>query len=158
MRTLDQRRKVEFMYVVLEVHLKILRHWIAIVLFPTLVNAGGGVVICLYIPIRHPEVPLLLNICFLVVAAILLAVIFGTSYDAVLVIRGVEDLLGKLKTFDAGGREDGISDLQRSRLLKRAKACRPMEVPIGTFGEFSLDVPVIMWDEILNQLLFLLSF
>lgn len=137
--------------------MQILRRWIALVLLPTFLNCGCGLIICLYIPIQHPEVPLALNACFLWVGAVILTIIFWGSYDFVLVIRASEEVIGKLASFD-NRRDSGISGLQRQRFLKRAKACRPLEVPIGTFGEFSLEVPVIWWDEILNQLLFLLSF
>ena len=41
---------------------------------------------------------------------------------------------------------------------KRGKATRPLNYRIGEFMEFSLDVPMGIWDEILNQLVFLLSF
>ena len=156
--TLGERRKLEFLYVVLEVHMKIFRPWAWLVIFPILVNFGCGALICLYIPIKHPEVPLILSACFLLVAVIILGVIFWTSYDAVLVIRGTEELLGKLRTFhDRRSDASCRSETLRQQLLKRAKACRPVEIPVGSYGEFSLDVPVIMWDEILNQLLFLLS-
>ena len=156
--TLEQRKELELLYITLEVHTKIVRNYHVIINFSNLINLGGAIVLCLYIPLRHPEVPALLNLCFLLVGIIVLGVCLWWSYDVVLLIRASEDVLGKLKTFDGNWREKGISDLQRLRFLKRAKACRPVDVPIGIFGEFSLDVPVIMWDEILNQLLFLLSF
>ena len=149
---------MEFLYVTLEVQTKIYHPWVFILLFPLLVNFGLAVIICLYIPLGRPEVPAWLSFCFLFVAAVILGVIFWAAYDIVSLSRGSEEVLGKLKTFNEGWRENGITDLQRIRFLKRAKACRPIEVPIGGFGEMSLDVPVIMWDEILNQLLFLLSF
>ena len=126
--------------------------------FSNLVNMSAGAILCLYIPIRHHEIPALLRLCFPLVGIVIVVVSFWWSYDVVLLTRASEDVLGKLRSFDYNWRENGISDIQRLRYLKRAKACRPVNIPIGTFGEFSLDVPVIMWDEILNQLLFLLSF
>ena len=149
---------MEFLYIMLEVHMKIYRRWVAVALVPSLVNACGGIVLCLYIPIQHPELPMALNFTILLIGAVTLVVIFCTSYDLVLVMRASEAALGRLTTFGENWRESGISDLQRLRFLKRAKACRPLEVPIGAFAEFSLNVPVTMWDEILNQLLFLLTF
>ena len=150
---------MEFLYVTLEVQMKIYHYWALIVWFPLLLNFGIAVIICLYIPIGRPEVPAWLSLCFLFVAATIIGVVFWITYDIVLVARASEEVLGKLRTFDEPyWREKSVSSLLRSQFLKRAKACRPIEIPIGTFGEFSLDVPVIMWDEILNQLLFLLSF
>ena len=141
----------------LEIHMKIFRCWLLIVWFPLLVNFGWAIIICLYIPLGRPEIPAWLKVCFLFVAAVSLGVIFWAVYDMVLIARASEEVLGKLKTFDGGWREAGISNLQRLRFVKRAKACRPLDIPVGTFGDVSLGVPVIMWDEILNQLIFLLS-
>ena len=154
----NERREVERLYIVLEVHIKMFRCWMTIVFFPVLVNFGCAVIICLYIPLGRPEVPAWLSFCFLFVAVVSLGVIFWMVYDMVLIARASDDVLGKLKTFTGDSGENGISDLQRLGFVKRAKACRPIEIPIGTFGDASLDVPVIMMDEILNQLLFLLSF
>ena len=155
---LDDRRTVESLYVTLEVQMKMYYYWSYIITFPLLVNFGFAVIICLYVPLGRPEVPAWLSFSFLLVGATSVGVIFVWTYDIVLVGRASEEVLGKLKSFHVDWRERGISDLQRRRFLKRAKACRPIQIPIGSFGDVSLDVPVIMWDEILNQLLFLLSF
>ena len=146
------------MYILLYLHTKTLHYFHMLIHFPNVVNLSAGAILCLYIPIRHHEVPALLRLCFLLVGAIILGVAFWWSYDVVLLMRASEEVLENLKAFDENWRKKGISDVQRLRFLKRAKACRPAAIPIGTFGEFSLDVPVIMWDVILNQLLLLLSF
>ena len=85
----------------LEVHMRVLRGWMAILSFPLLVNFGDEVVLFLCIPMRYREVPAVLNICFLLVAVLILAVIFWVCYDVVLIIRGTKDLLGRLRTFRA---------------------------------------------------------
>ena len=154
---LDERKELEFWYIVLEVQTKIFRRWATVVIFPALVNFGCGSILCIYIPIKYTEVPAIFNFCFLFVGAVILGVIYWLSYDIVLVIRGTEELLGRLRTFHRRATEHRARDLTQLRFLKRSQACRPLEIPVGTFGEFSLDVPVIMGDEILNQLLFLLS-
>ena len=154
----DRRRELERLYVILEVHVKMIRGWMATVLFPLLVNFGCLIIICLYIPLGRPEMPAWLSFCFLFVPAVTLGVIFWVVDDIVLIRRASEEVLGKLRTFGAGSRENGISDFELAGFVKRAKACRPIAIPIGIFGDVSLDVPVIMWDEKLNRLLFLLSF
>ena len=154
----EERREVECLYVTLEVQMKIYLYWAFVIMFPFLFNMGVGAIICLYIPLGLPESPAWLSFCFLFLAAVILGVVFWMAYDMVLVARASEEVLRRIKSFNEHWRENGISDLQRLGLLKRAKAMRPIGVPIGEFGEMSLDVPVIMWDEILNQLLFLLSF
>ena len=63
--TLEQRKELELLYITLEVHTKIVRNYHVIINFSNLINLGGAIVLCLYIPLRHPEVPALLNLCFL---------------------------------------------------------------------------------------------
>ena len=157
-KTLEQRKELEFLYITLHLHSKTLHYYHMLIHFSNLTNLSAAAILCLYIPLRHQEIPALLRLSFPLVGIIVLIICFWWSYDVVLLIRASEEVLEKLKSFDHNWRENGISDIQRLRYLKRAKACRPVNIPIGTFGEFSLDVPVIMWDEILNQLLFLLSF
>ena len=156
--TLEQRKELEFLYITLYLHTKTLHYYHMLIHFSNLTNLSAAAILCMYIPIQHHEVPAFLRLCFFLVGVIVLIICFWWSYDVVLLIRASEEVLEKLRSFDHNWRENGISDIQRLRYLKRAKACRPVGIPIGAFGEFSLDVPVIMWDEILNQLLFLLSF
>ena len=118
----EERSDVEFRYVTLEVQMKIYHPWVFILWFPLLVNFGLAVIICLYIPLGRPEVPAWLSFCFLFVAVVVLGVIFLAADDMVLLSRGSGEVLEKLRTFDEGWRENEISDLQRIRFLKRAKA------------------------------------
>ena len=45
----------------------------------------------------------------------------------------------------------------KREVVRRSGALRPMCVPIGEFAEMSLEVMVTIWEELLSQLLFLLS-
>lgn len=117
-------------------------------------TVGGGVVLCLYIPIKHPEIPAILSGSFFVVGLVTQGVIFWTSYDIVQVIRASEQVMGQLHSISSRNKQ-----LEYLRYFsKRSKALWPVNLPIGSFGKFSIEVPIIMWDEILNQLLFLLGF
>ena len=156
-RKQEDKKTLEFLYIILEVQTKLYRGWIIFFLLPLIFNCCCGALAFLYIPIRHPEMPIMMNVSLLVLAATILTVILWVSVEFVLVVRGSEEVLGKLSTFEEDWRRD-FSVVERLRFLKRAKACRPVEVPVGTFGAFSLDVPIIICDEILNQLIFLLSF
>ena len=69
--TLEFRKELEFLYVVVETQVKGIRPWYVLVVFPSLVNFAIGAILCLYIPIRHPEVPAILNLCFLLVGVII---------------------------------------------------------------------------------------
>ena len=134
-----ERREVERLHIMLEVHIQMFRCWMMVVFFPVLVNFGCAIIICLYIPLGRPEVPAWLSFCFLFVATVSLRVIFWVVYDMVLIARASHDVLGKLKTFTGDSGQNCISDLQRLGFVKRAKACRPIVIPIGTFGDASLD-------------------
>ena len=52
----------------------------------------------------------------------------------------------------------GMTKKQRMNIMKRAQALRAVNFPTGPFAEFSLNVTINIWEEVLNQLLFLLSF
>ena len=42
-------------------------------------------------------------------------------------------------------------------MIMRAKALRPTVITVGNFTEFSMNVTVGVWDEMVNQLLFVLT-
>ena len=46
---------------------------------------------------------------------------------------------------------------ERTYFGRKARATKALGFRMGNVGNFSLDVPVVMWEEIWNQLLFLLS-
>ena len=145
---------LEHLYVVIQIHSQHIQRWMQICVFPLLMTIGGGVVLCLYIPIKHTELPLILSGSFLVVGLSVQGVLFWTSYDIVIAIRASEHVIGRLQSISSGKKQlDSFRDIS-----KRCKAHRPVNIPIGSFGAFSIEVPIIMWDEILNQLLFLLGF
>ena len=99
------------------------------------------------------DIPSIFSAAFLFVTVMLMGVIFGASYDALQLTKAAEEVIANLhsvKNFHGGG-------LRGRGVLKRAKAFRPIKYPVWVFGEFSIEVPIIIWDEILNQLLFLLT-
>ena len=84
-------------------------------------------------------------------------IIFWISYDLVLLTRASEDILGELLSPDAEYLRP-LSRETRIQLLKRAKAMNVIEFPVGEFAEFSLILPVSILEEIMSQVLFLLTF
>ena len=77
-------------------------------------------------------------------------------YDAVLIKRKGEEGLEKLQSRTAAyyNRLDLFS---KREVMRRSRALRSVYVPVGEFAEVSLDMVVTAWEEVLNQLLFLLS-
>ena len=50
-----------------------------------------------------------------------------------------------------------LPPVKRRELLLRARALRPVVVKVGEFSECSFEVLMNIWDEIINQLVFLLT-
>ena len=156
---LERRKKVESMYVTFQVHNMVYNDWVRPAMFPLLLSLGCAVVICVYFPLKHHELPGFITLVFVTMAAFIMAVVFWHCFDEVTVIRNSEGVVGELQSRPAGSAwETEFSAIQMERFLKRAKALRPFCIGVGTFGQFDLEVPAIMWEEILNQLVFLLSF
>ena len=89
-------------------------------------------------------------------AASLMFIVFWLSTDVVAITRKSEDLVGTLRS-ETSECFMSLPKNEKKACLKRAKSLRAVEIPVGNFGEFSLNVPIRMWDKILNQVLFLLS-
>ena len=79
------------------------------------------------------------------------------------VSKGSEALIDTLtRTFIPAGAgcENGVNgglELKKY-IVRKGKATRAMNFRLGDFMEFSIDVPIGVWEEILNQVFFLLSF
>ena len=73
-------------------------------------------------------------------------------------IRASEAVVAALTSVKYENHGDiGLSSIIRKYIVKRGQATRPLSSRLGEFTEFSLGVPVGL-NEILNQLLLLLSF
>lgn len=155
LRSLTSRRRVERMYVQLELFDRIAQVWIRYY-FPTwLLAMSCGVILGVFSTIRCTELPLMIYVLFPYVAWTILLLIFWQSHDMISVIRGSEDILGKLWQHEASYFR-GLSRAKRVELMKRSKAMRPLAFPVAD-SEFSVNLPISTWDEIINQTLFLLS-
>ena len=125
-------------------------------LFPNFVGCSTLVIVALYICIRAVGVPWWLYLFFISSCVTLLLLTFWLPYQFVLAVRASEDVVGVLTSLkDIYSGELSLNE--RKYLARKAKATRILGYRMGGFGNFSFDVPVVMWDEILNQLLFLLS-
>lgn len=83
--------------------------------------------------------------------------VFWTSYQIISVVRASEEVIEALRSTVTDGYSRAPPEL-RKYIVKKGKATRALYYRVGNFSDFSLDVPVGIWDEIINQLLFLLSF
>ena len=83
-------------------------------------------------------------------------ILFWACYELVLAIRDSEEILGQLRSMEAPYLR-AMPIAVRVKALKRAKAMKPVEFPLGNFADFSVTVPVTVWEEIVNQVVFLLT-
>ena len=151
-----QRLQLEQLYVCGQVYNKILDVWYKLVVPPAFLNGGLAIVLTWYLTIRHTDVPLYIYCLFPYIGALFTFMLFDMCYDGILVIRASEDSLTKLRSAE----KQYFLRMpihERMATMKRAKALRPAYFSVGSFTEFTMDVPVGVWDEIVNQLLFLLT-
>ena len=131
-------------------------NWVGTMVVPTLFAACSGITILLYITFRPSGLPILVYCWFPIVAVVAMFSIAWLCYDAVIIKRKADEALGHLQSRSAGF----LRWCQRSdkkELLSRGRALQPAYLALGEFTEFTLEVPMNVWDEVLNQLLFLLS-
>ena len=131
-------------------------------LVPTIISTTSTIIICFYVTIRPDNVPFWLVVVVFYIGITLFGIVFWACYQTILVIRGSEDIIRALTSLEIGDWKEGRLGVTPMRLKKyivtRGKATRPVNYRIGEFNDFTLDVPIGIWDEILNQLLFLLTF
>ena len=154
---LDRRAQVEQLYICYELYNRVCYVWMKFMLPPTICSVSIVIIVTTFVSIRYTELPFMYYIFFANTAFTLMLIIFWMSYDAVLITRDSEDILGQLLSYEAPYLRS-MSRREKIEVLKRARAMRAVDLPIGEFADFSINLPVTIWEEILNQVLFLLSF
>ena len=144
-------------YLNLQVFNAIAINWVKHMIVPTIFSVSGGIVLCLYVSIRHTELPTLTYLLFPYVALSMSVLIFWICFEVVKVIHASEVIVETLGTVKPQDRSR-MTEKERLYIRKRARATRVLYFQMGEFMDFSLDVPVGIWDEIINQLLFLLTY
>ena len=133
------------------------RNWVKFMINPTIFSTSSSIIVCFYVTLRHTEIPTYIYVGFPYVGVSLLALIFWLSYEVTMLIRSTDAIVGTLtSTEDDYFRE--LPKQQKQFLVKLGKSTRSFSYPMGDFMDFSLDVPAGIWDEIINQLVFLLTF
>ena len=132
---------------------KVVNVWFKFIAPNGLVNVGLAIVMGAYVSIRHTELPPLLYAYFPCATAVMAGVFFGLCYEGILIIRASEDTLGRFRSLE----NTATSQSERLAVSRRVKALRPAIFNVGDFTEFNMGVPIGVWDEIINQLVFLLT-
>ena len=154
---MESRAVLERLYNYLQHHHRVVQNWIKLMVPAAILGASLGVIVTTFVSIRYTELPLIFYVFFPYTAFNLMFAIFWVCYDVVhIIVRASEDVMGTLLSQDAKYLRH-MPRAGRLEVLKRARAMRVLEFPIGEFTDFSLTLPVNIWDEILNQVFFLLS-
>ena len=144
------------MYSSMRIYTILGNEWVKLMVVPTICSTSSVIIICLYMTIRHTEVPVV-YVGFLYTAFNLLGILFWVSFEIVALVRATEDMVGILSS----RKHKFLNWLplpQKMYIRKAGKAAKPIRQDVGSIGEFSITVPFAVCDEILNQLLFSLTF
>ena len=144
-------------YVQLQVFHQLCVLWVKTMFPPTIASVTCSIIVCLYVTIRHNDVPPFLIPVFFYTAITLFGIVFWFCIQTINVSRASEARIGLLTAIPVGiGNENGISDPWELKkyTAKKRKATRAMNFRLGDFMEFSIDVPISIWEEILNQVVF----
>ena len=148
-------------YVQLQVFHQLCLIWVKVMTPTNVASITCSIIVCLYATIRHNDVPPFLIPVFSYVGITLFGIVFWVCVQIIDVSKASEALIGTLTVISVDtGNENGISDPQKLKkyIVKKGKATRPMKFRFGDFMDISINVPIGVWEEILNQVLFLLSF
>ena len=150
------RAKVEHLYICQELYSRTCYVWMKFMLPPTFLSISVAIIIAALISVRFTELPFHFYIIFPFLAFMGMFSIFWMAYDIVLITRDSEYMRGQLLSHESTHLRR-MSKYERTRVVMRAKAMRVTEFPVGNFADFSLNLPIAVWDEVVNQVLFLLS-
>ena len=156
MTNITHHRALEKLYISMEVYNSVFSKWYKFWVVPTLFASSCSMIVCFYIALRHTELPILLYLCFPYAGFTILVILFWICYDATVVIQESEKLLSQLRS-DGSPYLAGLTREEKIKILLRSRAMRPLSFPISNFTTFSLAIPANVWDEVLNQIVFLLS-
>lgn len=79
------------------------------------------------------------------------------AYDCVSIKRAVEDIGWNLELGLNRWQFRDMETRKKTVYSRMLKSLRPATLRLGSFTEATLEVPFNVWDEVLNQLLFLLE-
>ena len=72
-------------------------------------------------------------------------------------LRLADEVLGRLQDVKSQRFYGRLEKERQMEMLRRGRALRPLSLRVGEYADFCFTVTYNIWDEILNQLLFLLS-
>ena len=154
---MEGRAILERLYICLQHHFRVYRIWIKFEMPPLLSSVSVAVIVAAFVSIHYTELPMILYLVYPNTAFNLMFMVFWLSYDIVRIVRASDEIIGRLQSENADYLRP-LSRAMRMQVLKRARSLKQIEYPVGEFSELTLNLPIALWEEILNQVLFLLSF
>ena len=149
-------KKVEKIYVSMRLYNIMFMNWLHYVLGPVILSIGLGIVMMLYISVTPSGMPPLIHYWIPVIAFGAIMILSWLWYDVVAMKREGDEVMEGLRARTHKFLWD-LKLAERKRLLLKARALKPAYFTIGQFTDMTLEGLVAVWDEILNQFLFLLS-
>ena len=148
--------KVEMLYRCLKLYNVIFMNWLKYWIAQTIFTLCVCIVVVLYVTCRPSGLPFLIYCVFPVAGALAWLTLFWICYDAVIAKRTCDEALGSLQS-RTGTFFGTLGATEKREMMRRASALQPVYIGLGQFAEMTLEVFLSMSDEILSQLLFLLS-
>ena len=157
MRNIEGWKRVYGLYRVTQVYNAILMDWLKYVISVLLFSLSCGIIILLYVTVRPSDLHFLIYIWYPIAAILLQVIVAWVVYDGFITKRSVTEVVGNLDAWRASRAFMKMDARNKAIMTRRLKSLRPAFLMIGEFSDLSFDLVVNVWDEILNQLLFLLS-
>ena len=155
---LESRKRVEQLYGQMSVYNgAILFPYLKSISAPEILIGSLAVIVGTFISLANGlHMPLLLLAFTPVVPLSAIALMFGQIHEGVCISRASENIIGQLLS-PGQACLVGMARTEKIAVLKRARSFRALLLPIGGFCLFSISVIQVIWEEILNQILFLFS-
>ena len=144
---------VEKAYKCLIILSRIIMSYMKYMTAPIIFNASAGVVVLLYVTVRPSGMHVMVYCWFPFAGLAIMSVVLWICYDAVIVTRLADELLGRLRDVKYRTFFGHVQKERQMEILRRGRALRPLSLRVGEFAEFSFSVPYNIWDEVLNQLI-----
>ena len=123
---------------------------------PVILGIGAGIVITLYLTVRPSGLPPFIHFWVPFIAFGVFVILSWLWYDVVTLKREADEVKDNLQARTHEFLRD-LEPNQREYLARRAHALRSFYLAIGQFSDMTFEGLVGVWDEILNQFVFLLS-
>ena len=155
--TLVERKNVQRLFIHGQIYHGQLSEWFRVAAVPAYFGVSGAVILLLYGPFKYPDmIPGYMSTVSIYLAVILIANVVWPLLDVIKSTTASEEVMRKLQSKFTSKVEFMIV-LEVGVHLKRSKALRSLGLPFGSFSNVTLGVPIVIVEEILNQLLFLLT-